>query len=441
MVIPKDLENKIPSSHSYQGSFGTFPIGVRDKQRHVLDLCESAPDLFIRYTFHQLLDENRLAVAKILHAPVENVVLVPNATTAFNTVLRSLVWNDDEKDEILYLETIYGACGKTLLYIQEYSASRVTGRKIPVTYPIEDVDLVQLLKNAILKSREEGKRPRVAVFDTITSVPGVRVPFEALTALCREEGVLSLIDGAHAIGNIALDLEKLNPDFFLSNVHKWLFVPRGCCALYVALEHQVKIRSTLPTSAPFQPLSSQSSLSSTKSHFEGMFEYVGTVDDSAYLCVTEAVKFREEVCGGEEAILSYTQNLAKTGGALVASILDTEVLDNSTNTITNCAMVNVFMPLTTNEEDLKAHPTWYLVKEEEAQAVALWMTEKTVDEFGTYLFVVFFQGRWLTRISAQVYLDIDDFEWAGKTLKGLCERVGKGNFAASHDFKIRRYSL
>src|SRR4051794_13599504 len=98
------------------GSFGTYPRAIRDKQREYLDQCEAAPDIFIRYDYPKLLDVSRAAVAKLLNAPVSTVVYVPNATTGVNTVLRNLAWNPDGRDEILYFDTIYGACGKTVAY-------------------------------------------------------------------------------------------------------------------------------------------------------------------------------------------------------------------------------------------------------------------------------------------------------------------------------------
>jgi selenocysteine lyase/cysteine desulfurase len=73
------------------GSFGTYPLPVKQRLREFHDKTESQPDLFIRYTFNDLLDKSRAAIAKVLNAPIDTVVFVPNATTGVNTVLRNLV--------------------------------------------------------------------------------------------------------------------------------------------------------------------------------------------------------------------------------------------------------------------------------------------------------------------------------------------------------------
>ena len=61
---------------------------------------------------------------------------------------------------------------------------------------------------------------KLAIFDTVVSMPGVRMPFEQLAAACKELGVMSMVDGAHGVGHVELDLGALGADFFVSNCHK-----------------------------------------------------------------------------------------------------------------------------------------------------------------------------------------------------------------------------
>jgi selenocysteine lyase/cysteine desulfurase len=413
------------------GSWGAPPKAIRDKQREYQDECESETDIFIRYTYPSLLDESRKAVAKVLNAPVGSVVLVPNTTTAVNTVLRNLMWNQDGTDEILYFNTIYGACGKTIDYVCELNRDIVQSRVIHLQYPIEDLDYLELFRKAIKASRAAGKNPRIAIFDTVSAVPGVRVPFEGLTEICREEGVLSLIDGAHGIGHIHLDVTSGDPDFLATNCHKWLFVPRGCAVFYVAERNQHLIRSSLPTSHGFHPRPGIASalpnplIKGPNSDFVENFAFVGTLDSLNYLTVPDAIKWRQEVCGGDEAIIKHNERLAHDGGKLVAEILGTKFLDNSTNTLTKCSLVNVLLPL---KAAPSRTPGVNSVREEKMVEALFWIQKKLAEEYKTFFAIFYFQGELWVRISAQIYLDLDDFKWAGKTLKEMCDRAGKEDF-------------
>lgn len=415
------------------GSFGTFPTAIRDKATELRNQCEERPCPFIKYDSVKLLDESRAALAKFLNAPVSSIVIVPNATTGINTVLRNIVWNEDGKDEILQFNIIYDACDMTTDYVREASRNLVGIRSIKLTYPLEDDDVIKAFKQAIQESRSSGRRPRLALFDTVVSNPGLRFPYEAMTSTCRDEGILSLIDAAHGIGQVNLDLSALDPDFLVTNCHKWLFVPRACAAFYVPERNQEMMRSTVPTSHAFVPLSEKQKPAHRpegKGEFVYNFEFVGTNDDIPYLCVPEAIKWREQVCGGEENIRTYCTNLAREGGEKVAQILGTRVLDNASHTLTNCHMINVLLPLGERPAATQGQSPTTAPPEAEAAAVEL-MRKLMIDEYKTFLPVFFFQGAWWTRLSGQVYLDMSDFEWAGQMLKELCERLGKEVKAAN----------
>lgn len=202
-----------PLNHA---SFGTYPRSVQKRLHEVQALAEARPDAFVRYQYPAMLDESRAAMADYLGVPVEEVVFVSNATTAINVVLRSLRF--ERGDVILHLSTVYGSVEKTIEYLRE--TTEVDHVNVEVQYPIDDEVLVAQFQQAVREAKSDGKVVRIASFDTISSMPGVRVPWERLVEVCRAEGVLSIIDGAHGIGQVTLGLSKVQPDFFTSNCHK-----------------------------------------------------------------------------------------------------------------------------------------------------------------------------------------------------------------------------
>ena len=199
------------------GSYGTYPKPVRKRLHECQALSEARPDNFQRFDFPLMLDRSRVAMASFLNVPVDEVVFMPNATTAINTVLQNLRFKRGEF--ILHLSTLYGSVAKMIEYISETRG--VESINVAVEYPINDDEVVTKFQTAINRVKwGSWRRARVAIFDTISSLPGVRVPWERLVEVCRKEGVLSLVDGAHGVGQIDLGLSKVQPDFFTSNCHK-----------------------------------------------------------------------------------------------------------------------------------------------------------------------------------------------------------------------------
>ena len=199
------------------GSFGAYPRAVQEKVTEFQKLAHERPDVFIVYDLPKLIDQSRAAVAPLLGVDVDEVVLIPNATTGINTVLRNLQFSED--DVIIYFSTIYDSCEKTISSIRELRP--LAGVEIPLEYPIEDDVILVRFMETIVRLQGEGKNVKLAMFDTILTFPGARVPWEKLVWACKRFGVLSLIDGAHGIGHIDLKhLGSVGPDFFVSNCHK-----------------------------------------------------------------------------------------------------------------------------------------------------------------------------------------------------------------------------
>jgi selenocysteine lyase/cysteine desulfurase len=395
-------------------------------------MAEARPDAFIRYDYFKLLDESRAAVAELIKAPVANVVFVSNATEGINTVFRNLEWADDAKDVVLFFSTAYASCAKTVYYLVDYTRGKLEARPVELKYPVEDEDVLAAFRAAVKDVEAAGKRARACMFDVVSSLPGVVFPWEAMVKACRELGVLSVVDGAHAVGMVPLDVGAADPDFFVSNCHKWLFTARGTAVLYVPERNHGLLPTTLATSHWYEPKSAGPLRNplppSSKSHFVRNFEFVGTRDNAGYLLVADAIRWRRERLGGEARIMAYLWGLNRRGTDHVAAALGTEVLENRAGTLRNSPMGVVGLPVWVGEAGEGAREGDVVLPREEAQRAFNWMLETMVDDYKTFVALFAEGGRFWARLSAQVYLDMEDYEFAAVMLGELVERVRKGEY-------------
>jgi selenocysteine lyase/cysteine desulfurase len=200
-----------------------------------------------------MLASSRAKVAKILNCQTENVVLVSNATLGTNSVLRDMVFKDN--DAMLYFSLTYGAVDNNIDYLidtEKMRGIRLHKVRVELNPPWTIESMLQALRNSIQEAKDKGKRIVIGVVDTISSKPAVRMPWEDMVKILKEHQILSLVDGAHGIGHIPIDLTAVDPDFFVSNCHKWLYAHRGCAVLYVAPRNLHLQRSSLPTGWSYQ---------------------------------------------------------------------------------------------------------------------------------------------------------------------------------------------
>jgi len=152
-----------------------------------------------------------------------------------------------------------------------------------------------------------------------------------------------------------------------------------------------------------------------------LFDFVATLDVGPYLCVEHALEFREKVCGGEEKILNYCENIVHDAGQRVAGMFGTEVLDNEENTLTKCAFANVRLPL-------KIGIGKGEIPAEDAGTLERWMIFHLVKEYDTYAPVFVHANSFFMRFCGQIYLDIDDYKRGAQAVLELCWRAQVGEY-------------
>jgi hypothetical protein len=156
---------------------------------------------------------------------------------------------------------------------------------------------------------------------------------------------------------------------------------------------------------------------------------VATIDYTPYLCVPAAIEFREKICGGEGAIRDYCYELARVGGKRVADILGTEVMKNKSGSFSQCYFANVKLPFTIREHnELSDTDPADSIGPADVGSLLLWLRDTAVTELDTYLQMAYHSGYMWIRLSGQIYLELNDFEWVGPKLKELCDRGRKGEF-------------
>ena len=163
----------------------------------------------------------------------DDIVFVDNTTTGANAVLRSFPLG--RGDEIVVSDFGYG--GVTRAVIQAARERGATVRTAAMPYPVESgTQIVDAFAAAI------GPNTKLAVVDHVTSESALVLPLAAIAERFRAHGVAVLADGAHAPGAIPLDIPSLGVDWYVGNLHKWLWVPRSSAILWAAPAWQASLR-------------------------------------------------------------------------------------------------------------------------------------------------------------------------------------------------------
>jgi isopenicillin-N epimerase len=263
------------------GSFGATPrlvLAAADRWRARM---ERNPDDFLRTALPGALRAAAGRLARFLHARERDVVFVENATSGVNAVLRSLDFRPG--DEILATTHTYNAVRQAIR-----EACRRTGAKLVEAR----IELPVANEKALAESIQEkiGKRTRLLVVDHISSPTGLIFPVKRLAAAARARGAKVLVDGAHAPGQLALDIPSLGADWYAGNCHKWLFAPKGCGFLWAS-----------PGPRSGAGFRAQAGLHPPViSHgyekgFAAEFDWTGTRDFSSWLAVPDGLDFFESL--------------------------------------------------------------------------------------------------------------------------------------------------
>ena len=353
------------------GGFGALPVPVAQAAESLRREVEANPtDLFMRQ-WQGRVDEVRSRVADLLHARTDDLVFVPNATTGTATVLSSLPLSAG--DEIVVTDHRYPAVRSQADVLAARHGLVVREVHVPV-----DVASAGEIVDRVLA--EVTDRTKLVVLDHIASATGFRFPVEQLVPAVHDADLPVLIDGAHAPGQIEVDLDSLGADFWSGNMHKWVCSPRACAALRVAPQWQDTVRPLVA--------------SHDYAHgYQPAFDWTGTLDPIPLLAVPAALDFWDSL--GWEAARAEQRRIVGDGARHVAGALSTRVAVRDEFTAA-MRLVELPRPLSI------------------ADGVAL--MQRLTTEHKVTLYVTHHAGSSYVRLGGQLYNTAEDYDRAAAAL-------------------------
>jgi isopenicillin-N epimerase len=352
------------------GSFGACPKSVLAAQTAWRETMERQPDQFFRRTVSPLNPDNALRqgakrLAAFMGTTGDKLAFVANPTEAVNTVLKAFPLKPD--DEILVLDCVYNAVRLSVEEKCRATGARMVMAMLPI--PMTSNDVVGHIADAVTP------RTRLAIIDHIASAPALVFPVAEITRSLQAKGVKVMIDGAHALGQLDLNLDEIGADWYTATAHKWFYAPKGSAFLHARNPGDMQLR----------PLSVSHYYNDP---FPLCFDYVGTRDVTAFLTLSPAQDFIEQY--GAAEIRTWLTGLSRAGIEPLSRIGATPIAPDSMF----AAMRAFHLP--------QRRP---VVPDDAQQLInGFWDTHRIQVAASAY------QGKLLLRLSAQIYVGLEDFE-------------------------------
>jgi len=264
------------------GSFGACPRMVFEDFQNWQRILEANPlDYFTRQLkglFHGEasgpLEDARQALGEFVNADADGLIFTPNVTIALNAIASSLQL--EPGDEVLTTDHEYGTILATWARKCDQEQARLTQVSIPLPVNSHQAFIDDFWQQVT-------SRTKVILLSHITSATALILPVKEICRRARKAGITTIIDGAHAVGQIPLDINDMAADFYTSNCHKWLLTPKGTAFLHVHESQRTRFEPMIISWAEINQPS-----------FALRHEMWGTRDMAGFLSIPTALAFREK---------------------------------------------------------------------------------------------------------------------------------------------------
>jgi selenocysteine lyase/cysteine desulfurase len=169
----------------------------------------------------------------LIGAPAEDVALVPNTSAGVVDIALCLPWQRGDR---------------VVLFRGEFPTNITPWQRAAVRHGLElvwqDAERFRTDRDGALQALDDELRAgvRLVACSAVQFQTGLRMPLEAIGALCQSSGAELFVDAIQAVGCVPLDVEALGITYLTAGGHKWLMGPEGTGMLYAQPDAAARLR-------------------------------------------------------------------------------------------------------------------------------------------------------------------------------------------------------
>ncbi|OEZ97899.1 isopenicillin N epimerase [Janthinobacterium sp. HH107] len=217
------------------GYFGAMAAPVQAAFEQAVRYTNEQLSPFVRGEFTRThVDSLRQRVAALIHAQPHEILLTRSGTESMQ-VLITQYHGLAPGDTVLWSNLDYPAMRTAMRWLAQRRG--VTSTQVTLRLPIGDDEIIARYAQAM----RQAVKPKLLLLSQVTPANGQQLPLQAIMALAREHGIDVLLDSAHALGQVDVDVQAMGVDFAGFNLHKWLGAPAGLGVVYIRASQLHKI--------------------------------------------------------------------------------------------------------------------------------------------------------------------------------------------------------
>lgn len=295
----EEYRRLLPAAEKYtymnSAGCGPLPLPVLERMEGVFRrmALEGQVNVEIHGWLKEMLEEIRAEMAAFINAKPGEIFFVRCIAEGLNTISRMYGW--EPGDEILISDQENPAS-----ILPFFAVEPIFGTRTDTFCGLGNQEqIVEHFRSAL------NERTRMAVISHVFHTNGTAIPAAEICREAEARGVITVLDGAQAAGNIDIDVREIGCSFYLLSCHKWLCGPEGVAAVYIREDRIGEAR------VPFGGVGMQDSFDVTEHTIQmkpdaRRFEYGGR-HTPMYAAFSESIRFAGEI--GTERIRRRTKEL------------------------------------------------------------------------------------------------------------------------------------